>query len=272
MKFAICNETYRGWEFERVCEDAAACGYDGVEIALVEIAADPRRIDGARARRLGAIARAADLEVVGLHWLLAAPGGLHLTTPDAAIRRRTVDYLVHLTRTCAEMGGSVLVLGSPKQREVVAGDHYEDAFARAVEGCREIAEVAADVGATLAIEPLAPAYTNFLTTAAAAARLITAVDHPACRLHLDVVAMNSEDDPIPDIITRHAGQLAHFHANDPNLGGPGSGAMDFAPIATALEAARYAGWVSVEVFDNSAGGPAIARQSLDYLHRTFAQK
>ena len=266
MKFAICNETYVDWSFEAVCRDAAECGYDGVEVALMAIDEAPETIDDKRAAELGGIARSAGIEVVGLHWLLARKsGGLHLTTPDEGVRRRTVDYLIHLCHVCAAMGGGVLVLGSPKQRDVQSDDCYDDAFARAVDACRQVAEVAASLGVTLGVEPLAPEYTNFLTCADEAVRLIEAVDHQGCRLHLDVFAMQSERDEIPDILRRHGAQLAHFHANDSNMLGPGSGDVDYPPIARALEEVGYTGWVSVEVFDYAPGGPATARQSIAFL-------
>jgi sugar phosphate isomerase/epimerase len=270
MRLAICNETYQDLAFAEVCADVAACGYDGIEVALSAITPDPRRLQAADARALGAMAADAGLSVVGLHWLLAAPGGMHLTTADAGVRHRTVQYLSHLARLCAAMGGSVMVLGSPKQREVLPGDTRDAAFARAVAACRSVAGVAGDLGVTLAIEPLGPAYTNFLTTAAQARDLIQAVDHPACRLHLDVFAMTTEALPIPEIIAAHADHLAHFHANSPDQRGPGSGGFDFGPIAAALRAADYQGFVSVEVFDYAPGGPAIARDSIECLRRAFA--
>ncbi|TDJ71328.1 MAG: sugar phosphate isomerase/epimerase [Planctomycetota bacterium] len=269
MKFAICNETYPDWPFERVCADAAECGYDGVEVALSAIVDDPSTLSTDDARDLGAVARRAGIDIVGLHWLLKAPPGLHLMTPTTRVRHATVSYLEHLARLCAAMGGSVIVLGSPKQRDVAAEDTYDAAFARAVESCRQVAETAAALDVTLALEPLAPTYTNFLTTAAEAVRLIEAVDHPGCRLHLDVFAMSSEREPIPDIIRAHGPHLAHFHANDTSLGGPGTGDVDYPPIAEALRAVDYRGWVSVEVFDMTPGGPAIARDSLAFLRSLF---
>ena len=232
-KFSFCNEAYGNWSFDRVCGDLAACGYDGVEIAPFTLDEDPRRIDEHHAKRFGEIARGAGVEVVGFHWLLAKPDGLHLTTPDEATRKRTIEFLKHLSRICAAMGGKIMVFGSPKQRNIVPPSTYKDAFARATDSLRAACEVAGPLGVTLALEPLGPAETNFLTTAAETVRLIKAVDMPACRLHLDVKAMVTERDPIDKIIIDNSRYLVHFHANDSNRRGPGSGKVDFAPIARA---------------------------------------
>lgn len=269
MKFAICNETYRDTSFEVVCADVAGCGYEGIEVALNAIAPDPRTLTVEDAARLGEVAGSHGLEVVGLHWLLAAPGGMHLTTSDDTIRTRTTRYLQHLAKLCAAMGGKILVLGSPKQREVLPGETYDEAFARATVACRTVAETAGELGLTLALEPLAPSLTNFLTTAAETKALIDAVAHPACRLHLDVYAMGSESATIPEIIEEHGDLLAHFHANAPDMRGPGSGGLDYVPIVAALKNAGYGGYVSVEVFDYRPDGGTIARESIEYLRRVF---
>lgn len=275
MKFAICNETYQDWEFARACAHAASCGYDGIEIAPFTLADDPHDISESRAQTVAAAARAAGIEVIGLHWLLLKPEGLHLTTPDDAVRKRTVDFLKHLVRLCAAMatgtGGGVMVLGSPKQRNVGDDDEYEDAFKRAADACRQVCQVAKPLDVTLALEPLSGAETNFLQTAHETVDLIKEVAHPACRLHLDVKAMCSEDKPIPEIISENRDYLAHFHANDVNLRGPGFGDVDFVPIAAALKAADYNGYVSVEVFDYKPDPETIARESLAYLKKTFVE-
>jgi sugar phosphate isomerase/epimerase len=270
MKFGICNETYQGLEFARVCDDIAAAGYDGVEIAPFTLADDPSALSENRAAEYGKVARAAGLEVIGLHWLLVKPTGLHLTTPDDAVRRRTITFAQHLSRTCAAMGGRIMVWGSPKQRNLAPEDLYEDAMRRGADAMREICQTAGELGVTIAMEPLGPAETNFLNTAKEAIRFLDLVAHPACRLLLDVKAMSTEATPIPQIILQGKSRLAHFHANDPNLRGPGFGKMQFEPIAQALREAAYDGFVSVEVFDYTPDAQTIARQSIAYLRKCFA--
>jgi sugar phosphate isomerase/epimerase len=271
MKFGICNETYQGWDFDAACAHAASAGYDGIEIAPFTLADDPRELSVEAAARYGRVARLAGLDVIGLHWLLVKPVGLHLTTDDADVRKQTVAFAVHLTEVCAAMGGRIMVWGSPKQRNIAAGQKRADAIKHAIGAMQQICEAAGPLGVTIAMEPLGPAETNFLNTAAETIEFIGAVDHPACQLHLDVKAMSTEPTPIPQIISASRQWLRHFHANDPNLRGPGFGEVKFEPIAEALYSAGYDGYVSVEVFDYTPDPQTIATKSIDYLKRTFAR-
>ena len=197
MKFGICNETYQGWDFDAACAHAAGAGYDGIEIAPFTLADDPRELSMEAATRYGRVALHAGLEVIGLHWLLVKPPGLHLATDDTTVRRETISFASHLAQVCAAMGGRIMVWGSPKQRNIAPGQRREEAIKHAVDAIRSICEVAGPLGVTIVMEPLGPAETNFLTTAGATVRFIEAVGHPACQLHLDVKAMSTEPTPIP---------------------------------------------------------------------------
>ncbi len=272
FKYAICNETFKDWSWERTLELVAQAGYDGLEVAPFTLAEKVTDIDAPRRRGLRHAARAAGVPVIGLHWLLVKPPGLYLTTPDDAVRNRTADYFVDLVRFCADLGGNVMVVGSPKQRSLLPGITRDRGLKYAREVFERALPEAERCGVTLAIEPLTPRETDFINTAEDGIALIEAIGHPNFRLHLDVKAMTgSEKKPLPDVIRASAKHLAHFHSNDPNLLGPGMGDVDHRPILRALKEIGYEGYVSVEVFDYAPGAEKIARDSLHYLRSAAAQ-
>ncbi len=272
MKYAICNETFLDWPFDRACAAAREYGYTGIEIAPFTLAENARQITAEQRRTVRRQAEAAGLEVIGLHWLLAKTTGYHLTTSDKQVRTATAEYLGELARLCRDVGGRVLVFGSPQQRNVLPGVTPEQAIDHAVEVFTAALPTIEDCDVVLALEPLGPAEGNFLNTASSAATLIERIGSPHCRLHLDTKAMSSEGTPIPEIIEQHADLLEHFHTNDPNKLGPGFGELDFVPILAALEKVGYNGWLSVEVFDYSPGPETLARQSIEYLQRCARQR
>jgi sugar phosphate isomerase/epimerase len=266
MKFAICNETFQDWPLERAFSFAAECGYSGIEIAPFTLAASAGEISASQRAAVRRQAQAAGLEVVGLHWLLAKIEGLHVTHPEQSVRRRTADYLVQLARLTADLGGRIMVFGSPQQRRLLPGVGLAQAMEYAAEVFASVLRALEETGVVLALEPLGPQETDFLVTAAETAELIQRIDSPQVRLHLDCKAMATEPTPIPELIRRHRRLLAHFHANDANLQGPGFGRLDFVPILYALGAAEYRGWVSVEVFDYTPGIERLARESIQYMN------
>ena len=159
--------------------------------------------------------------MVGLHWLLAKTEGFHLTDPDPAIQQCTFDYARHLAETCSSMGGKIMVWGSPQQRTLAPEWSRSDAEARFVDFFQRLSPHLAAAGVTIAFEFLAPLETNFINTAAETITLLEKIDSPNVRLHLDVKAMSADSKPIPEIVRDSLPWTAHFHANDPNLQGPG---------------------------------------------------
>lgn len=271
MKYAICNETFIDWTFDRAFELARECGYTGVEFAPFTMELDARDITSQRRAEVRRQVESAGLQTVGLHWLLAKTKGYYLTTPDADVRRRTADYLGELARLCRDLGGNLMVLGSPLQRNLLPGVTHDQAMQYAADVLRAAMPVCRECDVTILVEPLGPQEGDFLRTADLGVELAKLVDSPHCRLHLDVKAMSTEATPIPDIIRKHAAWMGHFHANDPNRRGPGMGDLDFTPIFEALRDVRYDGWVSVEVFDYEPGVERLVRESIEYMKKVAAQ-
>jgi sugar phosphate isomerase/epimerase len=272
VKFAICNEIYQGWKIEDVFAHAAKLGYAGVEIAPFTLADCVTEISASERQRLRDLAARQQIEIVGLHWLLVKPEGLSLNDSDASIRSRTAKYFVELVDCCADLGGKIMVVGSPKQRNIPAGVSPQQAWDWTAQTFRAAVQQAEDRGVTICFEPLAPAETNFINTAAEAIAFVQAFPSPAFKIILDVKAMCSEAKAIPQIIRESWPHFAHFHANDKNLKGPGFGDVDFRPIAAALREVGYSGYVSVEVFKFEEGAEVIASRSLEYLRQSFGVK
>ena len=265
MKFGICNELFENWDFADVCKSVKAIGYDGLEIAPFTLAPYITEVSAARRAELKQIMADTGVECIGLHWLLAKTEGFYLTTPDTAVRTKTLNYLKELTRCAADLGGSIMVFGSPKQRDLLPGVSCDQAMQFAEDVFSGLVPTLADCNITLCLEPLAPSETNFLNTIDQANELIARVNHPNFKLHLDVKAQSSEQTTVPELWLKHGAAARHAHAQDVNLKGPGMGQVAFGPIVQALHNSGYPGYLSVEVFDFTPGAEETARISLQTL-------
>jgi sugar phosphate isomerase/epimerase len=269
IKFAICNEIFQGWGIESALAFAAETGYDALEIAPFTLADSVLDISARRRREIRAAATKAGIAIAGIHWVLVKPEGLYITHPDAAIRRQTADYFCALVDFCADVGGTRIIVGSPKQRNLQPGVTWQQGWDCARETFAPAAQRAQERGVVLCLEPLSTEETNFITTARQAIEFIQTFANPNFQIILDVKAMCSEGRPLPEIIRESWPHFAHFHANDRNRKGPGFGEIDFKPIAHALKDVGYQGYVSVEVFRFEEGPESIARQSLANLRQAF---
>jgi len=270
MNFAICNEIFQGWKIEEAMQFAAKTGYAGIEIAPFTIAKYVTEISKQERQRIRDAAAQADIAITGIHWVLAQTEGLFLTHNDPAVRKTSSKYFVELVNFCSDIGGNIIVVGSPKHRNIPEGATAMQAWDWAKETIREAVARALNRGVTICLEPLSSQETNFINTAEEAVRFVKQFHSPSLKVILDVKAMSSEKKSIPEIIRESWPHFAYFHANDKNLKGPGFGEVDFLPIAATLRDVGYKGWVSVEVFNFDEGPEAIATRSLDYLRKTFS--
>lgn len=273
MRLAICNETFGEMPLEQAVDMAASLGYTGWEVAPFMLGRDATAITAPQRREYRRVVKQAGLEIIGLHWLLAKTEGYHLTSPDAATRRRTAAYFEELIRLCADLcedtPAPVMVLGSPQQRNRGPDVTPDMAYTYAAEVLGSLAPSLERTGVRVALEPLGPAEGNFLNTAAEARHLQGQIGSKWFGLHLDVKAMSTEPDDIPTVIRNNADWLIHFHANDPNRRGPGMGDVDFVPIIATLREGGYDRWVSVEVFDYEPGARRLAEESIRTLQQAL---
>jgi len=264
MKLSICNELFLS-PIEETFRIASKIGYKGVEIAPFTLIDDLRKFTDNDARFLRNLAASNGIEIVGTHWVLVSPPGLHLTHPNVLVRRRTREYLMEIVKFTASINGKIVVLGSPEQRNVLEGVGREAAWRLAKEALTDCCSLAERLGVYICVEPLSRNQTNFINTAEEAIRMVEEVGSKNLKITLDVYSMSDEDKPLDSIIMSVSSLLGHFHANDTNGRGPGQGNADYLSIFKALKRIRYDGYVSVEVFDRFKDPVSIAEESLNTL-------
>lgn len=267
MKISICNELFQGWPIEKVFEYAAQLGYDGVEIAPYTLADSVTEISQKRRSAIRRAAEASGVEIVGLHWLLVKPEGLYINHPDEFIRIKTQEYMEALIHFCADIGGKVLVHGSPHQRTVQGGWNFKEAWDYARETFKTCLKTARKRNVIYGIEPLAHVSTNFINTVEEALRLVKEIRHPNFRMVFDCRSASLQEKSVTESLLQalDSRYLCHVHVNDADGRGPGLGDTKFTPILKTLIKNGYKGYISVEVFHFNPDPQTIASRSIGYL-------
>jgi D-psicose/D-tagatose/L-ribulose 3-epimerase len=272
MRHAACNELVHDRPFAEACALIARHGYQGIELAPYSLADDPLRIPPAQAREIRRTIRDAGLECVGLHWLLKAPPGLHITTPDLGVRRRSWDAVRSLVDLCRDVGGGLVVLGSGKQR----GTQGISRGAATAILCDELAGLAPHLeqsGVTLLLEPLQVRVTDVLNTLEEARGIIRGLDSPRIASMVDFHNSQDEQEPWDVLVAAHADIIRHVHLNEvdghhPSLvGRPGRARSEYTAAFRALAAKGYAGWISLETFHTAESPEAVLAETRAFLDR-----
>lgn len=272
FRHAICNECFVNWDIADTCRAVKNAGYEGIEIAPFTLSETPAAIPAGRRREVARIIEDAGLEFVGLHWLMVAPKGLHVTTPDVALRGKSWRHIYDLIDLCADLdagrnGSCVMVFGSPKQREALPGVPLEEAVKRFEDGLAGVADHAAGRGVTLLVESLPKNQCNIVNTVDEAMGMVKAIASRGVETMFDTHNAIDETEPHADVVARHAAHIKHVHVNEVDGGHCGTGDYDFKPVLRKLRDLNYAGWVSLEAFNFEPGGERIANESLRYLEK-----
>lgn len=268
----LCSEVLRHLSFAEQCAAAKAMGYDGLEIAPFTLSEDPFTLTSAQLRGFREIAASEGIVISGLHWLMAAPEGLSITSLDPQVWQRSRDFGHKLIEICAELGGAYLVHGSPAQRQLDPEDpaqsqrQAEAYFAQMVPQaeaarCRYI------------LEPLSAKMTGCFTSIAQTARFVEAVGSDHFGTMLDCFATANDGGDVAEVLTRWlpTGMVGHVHLNDENSGGPGQGRLDFTAILSALRSGGYAGAVGIEPFVYEPDPMRCASLSISHVRACLAR-
>jgi sugar phosphate isomerase/epimerase len=266
FRHAMCNEAFEGWDFRQACATLRKAGYTGIEIAHFTLAQDPASVTPAKRREYKRIMADEGLAFVGLHWLMVAPKGLHVTTPDEGVRKKSWEHIRKLIDLCADLGpDGILVFGSPQQRATGGLISREDATRNFVDGLAGVTPHAEDRGVTILVEALPSTQCDVIGTLAEAAAIVREIGSPAVRTMFDTHNALDEVKAHADVVDEYFDVIRHVHVNELDGRHPGTGDYDFKPVLSVLERRGYSGWISLEVFDFTPGAERIANESLRHM-------
>ncbi len=86
MKFCICNEIFQDWDLRDQFQATAQMGFDALEIAPFTIDNSVRNITSQTREHIRQLSAQFEVEIAGIHWLLAGTTGYHVTDPDDTVR------------------------------------------------------------------------------------------------------------------------------------------------------------------------------------------
>ena len=278
FRLSVCNELFQGADFALSCRQIKEAGWDGIEIAPFTLRQNATELPPERRREVREIIAGEGLDFVGLHWLTVGPQGLHVTTPDDEVRRRSWEYVAGLAELCADLrpagreSGGVMVFGSPNQRRTVEGDSPQDAVKRFTHGVRSIVPRLEQRGVTLLVEALPAAQCDVIQTLDEAAAVVAAVGSPNVQSMFDSHNAIDERESHGELVARHWPIIRHIHVNELDGSHPRSaGGYDFKPVLQVAKDRRFDGWVSMEVFDFAPGAKKMLQESLAHLRQQIAQ-
>ena len=272
FRHSICNEAFDQWPFADACRAIRKAGYSGIEIAPFTLAATPGEITAAQRAEYRDIMGSEGLQFAGLHWLMVSPKGLHVTGPDADLRRRSWDHIRALIDLCADLGpDGVMVFGSPHQRSTTGGVTREQATRHFIDGLAGVAGQAGDRGVKVLVEALPIAQSDVEQTLGEAVAIVCEIGSPAIGTMFDVHNAVDEREPHAALVDRYFAFLRHVHVNELDGRHCGAGNYDFQPVLEVLRRRGYAGWVSLEAFDFTPGAERLANESLRYLEKQIGK-
>lgn len=270
FKYAMCNESMRQLSWPDQCRIIAQAGYQGIEIAAFTLVNESvLELDSRKRTEMKTVMHDQGIECAGLHWLLMPPPpGLHFTIPDDRVRSKTIDYVKNLVDFCADLGGNIMVFGSPKQRNS-QGIPVSQAIQNFIDGLTALADHAQHRQVKILIEPLDHTQTDVVNTVAQAVEIVKKLNHPAIQTMFDFHNTPDETESFASLVQRYSQYIHHIHVQemDGKHLGTGDGVNLYQSTFQLLKDINYNQWISLEVFDFTPGGETIARESMRVLQQ-----
>ena len=268
MKFAASNIALPAYKHDQELAKLQSMGLDGLEVAPSRVWRDTwHGLSSNDVRIYRKKVEKAGLQVVGLHSLFYDQPHLGLFCTEE-FRSQTIEFMVHLSALCRDLGGTTLIYGGGRRRGAIPED---EAYKRAINLCEILCERIKGHGTCYCFEPLGPQKMDFINTVDDSIRIVQALENPAVRVQLDAEALADNLEISRQTFLAAQPYLVHVHANEPGFEVLGSsGSIDHAAIGAYLRTIGYEGFVSIEQKMIGEDNPLAAlSQSIKVLQECY---
>ncbi len=223
---------------------AAFLGYTAIEIGIENTDFDPLPVKKA--------IKANELQVT---ICAALNKGRDISNFDETIRKNTKDYMKDCFALGEELGARLFVgpvyAGGGKAHLLNPSDKEKE-WELAVEGLKEMADIAYEHDISIAIEPLNRYRTSVVNTIEQALQMVNDINKENVGILFDTYQANIEEKNIYQALELacKSGKLLHVQFSDSNRGAPGMGHIDFKPVISLLRNYKYTGHITLETFAN----------------------
>lgn len=196
------------------------------------------------------------------------------STPDDALRGRTLDYMKYAMEDALALGTNRVFLNTGCHSRNLS---REEGFLRMVDTYRKLCDVAEKWGIDLILEQLQPYESNLCTTLPDISRILSLVDSPSLKCCVDLVAMEVAGEDLETYCKTFGDKIAWVHYSDSHhliLGDGDYGREKLEGYVRTLEKHDYRGCLDLEINDSiywEDPHSSIAR-TCDYMRSYLPEK
>jgi sugar phosphate isomerase/epimerase len=274
MRLAFSSNAYLKYPFDETASHIAALGYDGLELLADVPHAWPAGLLDVQKRAILQAMERSRLAFSNINaFMMNAINDRRqpywypsFIEPEPNYRQVRIDHTKRALDLCADLGAPHITTepGGP----IAPGQSRQDAIDLFVEVLKPLAQHAHDKGVLLLIEPEPEL---LLETTDQYLEVAERLNAPSIGLNFDVGHAFCVREDLPKAIAKLAPHIRHYHLEDIAATRvhhhlvPGTGAIDFKAVISAIRATGYDGWLTVELYPFLDDPDTAARQALEVL-------
>ncbi len=268
MKLAVSNIAWYNGCINEFTHFIADLGCSGIELAPSMVWSDPTKSSWKERVELRNSFNDTGLDLTGFQALLFNRQELILFG-DEKMRNAMLIFLTELMDLCNDLGGEVLVFGSPRNRNM-GKLPKEKARPIALDFFKEIGKRAEERNVFFCIEPLGRVETDFINTVAEAQQFIEDAGNPeGLGLHIDTKELIEENEIIEPYLEESFAHAKHIHISEKDLVCPGSAGFNHSIISKRIKASGYSRFVSIEMRRVEGNVEGSIEQAVEYVKKCY---